>query len=132
MVGAALCYDRARMRDSSETSNFCRGSTAMKYLILATTMIAMMSNGAVAREHDAGRDLQNASATPVSSEQQGAATLVRMAIFRIATFRIAMGPTSAAQKSAGPVKPPVSTPPKCSSAVGSCPNDKSIKKHSKT
>jgi hypothetical protein len=26
----------------------------------------------------------------------------------------------------------VPTPPKCSSAVGSCPNDKSIKKHSKT
>jgi hypothetical protein len=93
----------------------------MKYLVLATAVIAMMSNGAVGREHDAGRDLQNASATQVSSEQQGAATLAR----------IAVGPTSAAQKSGGPVKPPVPTPPKCSSAVGSCPNDKSIKKHSK-
>ena len=109
----------------------------MKHLILATAAITMMTNGAFAREHDAGRDLQNARATPVSSGQQGAATLVRIsifriAIFRLANFRIAMGPTSAAQKSSAAVTPPTPTPPKCSSAVGSCPNDKAIKKHSKT
>jgi hypothetical protein len=104
----------------------------MKYLILATAAITMMANGAFAREHDAGRDLQNARAIPASSGQQGAATLVRIGIFRIANFRVAMGPTSAAQKSSAPVKPPTPTPSKCSSAVGSCPNDKAIKKHSKT
>jgi hypothetical protein len=94
----------------------------MKYLIMATAAIIMMSNGAIAREHDAGQDLHNARATPVSSEQRAAAALVKMA----------MGPTSAAQKSGGAVNPPVVTPSKCSSAVGSCPNDRATKKHSKT
>jgi hypothetical protein len=61
----------------------------MKYLVLATAAITTMSSGAIARQYIEGQELaeqnlQDVRAKPVSSDQQGAGRVIR----------IAMGPTS--------------------------------------
>ena len=62
----------------------------MRYLILVMATIPALSNFAVARERSIEHDLAGAAET-VSSDQQGSRT----------SIKIAMGPTSAAQKSDG-------------------------------
>ena len=106
----------------------------MRYLVLATAVITTMSSGAIARQYIEGQELdiegqelaaqnlQDVRATPVSSDQQGAAGVIR----------IAMGPTSAARKPGGTAVVPILTPSKCSSSVGSCANDRAVKRHTKT
>lgn len=91
----------------------------MKVLILASAMLATLSNSAIARERPVGQDLRDAGVTVVSRDQQAGG----------AAIRIAMGPTSAAQKNFGAAG--TATPPKCSSSVGTCANDRNVKKHSK-
>src|ERR1700730_9013039 len=99
----------------------------MKYLVLATAAITAMSSGAIARQYIEGQELaeqnlQDVRATPVSSDQQGARGVIR----------VAMGPTSAARKPSGTAGAPIVTPSKCSSSVGSCANDRAVKRHTKT
>jgi hypothetical protein len=77
-------------------------NTEMKYLILVAATTAVFSNFALAREPVVGSDSvgqasRNASAT---SDQQ-----------RTGTFKIAMGPTSAAQKPGSSAEPMTSSPP---------------------
>ena len=99
----------------------------MKYLVLATAAITTMSSGAIARQYIegqelAGQNLQDVRAALVSSDRQGSGGVIR----------IAMGPTSAARKPGGTAGAPILTPSKCSSSVGSCANDRAVKRHTKT
>lgn len=93
----------------------------MKVLILAAAVLATLSNSAIARERPVGQDLRDAGVTVVSRDQQAGG----------AAIRIAMGPTSAAQKKFGAAGTATVSPPKCSSSVGTCAGDRNIKKHSK-
>jgi hypothetical protein len=77
----------------------------MKHLILVAATTAVFSSFALAREPVVGSDTvgqasRDANATRASSDQQ-----------QTGTFKIAMGPTSAAQKPGSSAEPMTSSPP---------------------